>query len=111
MIRNRDSYIPRIGDFARTPFVRLAAANPTNGERSRGRPLNTAMRVEVERPGELERDVEAALVLSWRFEVLSRAGYPRDDAFRLARGEADLHRAAELLERGCPAETAVKILL
>lgn len=105
-----DRYIPRNGDFARTPFVRLARVNPKNGERPRLVSLNAAMGSE-QKPAELERDVEAALVLSWRFEVLSRAGYSREDAFRLACEGADLHRAAELLERGCPVDTAVKILL
>jgi hypothetical protein len=57
-----------------------------------------------------EREADAALVLSWRFEVLFRAGYSRNQAFLLARHGADLHRATELLERGCPVETAMEIL-
>ena len=57
-------------------------------------------------------DAEAALVLSWRFDVLRRAGYPREDAFALARSStADLHLAARLLELGCPPGTARRILL
>ena len=66
---------------------------------------------ELKQPAELERDADAALVLSWRFEVLFRAGYSRNQAFQLAREGADLHRATELLERGCPVETAIEILL
>jgi hypothetical protein len=66
---------------------------------------------ELKRPAELERQADAALVLSWRFEVLFRAGYSRNQAFLLARRGADLHRATELLERGCPVETAIEILL
>jgi hypothetical protein len=54
---------------------------------------------------------DAALVLSWRFEVLFRAGYSRNQAFLLAREGADLHRATELLQHGCPVETAMEILL
>jgi hypothetical protein len=59
-----------------------------------------------------ERDpvADAALVLSWRFEVLFRAGYSRNQAFQLAREGADLHRATELLQRGCPVEIAMEIL-
>jgi hypothetical protein len=69
------------------------------------------MEAELKRPAQLERDADAALVLSWRFEVLFRAGYSRNQAFQLAREGADLHRATELLERGCPVETAMAILL
>ena len=69
------------------------------------------MEVELKVPAELERDADAALVLSWRYEVLFRAGYSRDEAFQLARDKADLHKATELLERGCPAELALDILL
>ena len=54
---------------------------------------------------------ERVLVESWRFEVLFRAGYSRNQAFVLARHDVDLHRAAELLDRGCPVETAMEILL
>lgn len=57
-------------------------------------------------------DAEAALVLSWRFDVLLHAGYPRDDAFALARSaSADLHLATRLLRLGCPPATAMRILL
>ena len=69
------------------------------------------MEVELKAPVELESDADAALVLSWRYEVLFRAGYSRDDAFQLARDKVDLHLATELLERGCPAELALQILL
>ena len=54
---------------------------------------------------------EKELVVSWRFEVLFRAGYTRNQAFQLARRDADLHLAVQLLERGCPVETALEILL
>jgi hypothetical protein len=60
---------------------------------------------------EHEREAEAALVLRWRFEVLFRAGYSRNQASLLAREGADLHRATALLERGCPVATALEILL
>ena len=55
---------------------------------------------------------DAGAILSWRFTTLVRAGYGRRAARELAaRREVDLHRAVELLERGCPAGTALRILL
>jgi hypothetical protein len=68
------------------------------------------MGAELKPPAELDRDADAALVLSWRFEVLFRAGYSRNQAFQLAREDADLHLATQLLERGCPVELALEIL-
>jgi hypothetical protein len=69
------------------------------------------MEAELKRPEGLERGADAELVLSWRFEVLFRAGYSRNQAFLLAREGVDLHRATELLEHGCPVEMAMEILL
>ena len=50
-------------------------------------------------------------VVSWRLHVLVEAGYPSDLAQRLARSEADLHSAVELVLAGCTHETAADILL
>jgi hypothetical protein len=51
-------------------------------------------------------------IVGWRFEQLVRAGYGREAASSLAeRPEIDLHLAADLLAKGCPAETALRILL
>lgn len=48
----------------------------------------------------------------WRAEELERAGYEPRAAGRLAvRHDVDLHTAVELLERGCPTDLALKILL
>ena len=48
----------------------------------------------------------------WRAEELERAGYEPRAAGRLAvRHDVDLHTAVELLERGCPKDLALKILL
>ncbi len=48
----------------------------------------------------------------WRAEELERAGYEARAAGRLAvRHDVDLHAAVELLERGCPSDLALKILL
>jgi hypothetical protein len=57
-----------------------------------------------------ESEIEA--VLRWRFEALARAGYDPGNALILASHvEVDLHDATRLLERGCPPETALSIVL
>lgn len=61
---------------------------------------------------ELEIDTEAERIERWRAEELERAGYESVHAAELAaRQDVDLHLAVDLLERGCPVETAVRILL
>lgn len=51
-------------------------------------------------------------VRHWRLEALIRAGYPPWDALVLSRRpDTDLHAAVALLERGCPPETAMRILI
>jgi succinylglutamate desuccinylase len=48
----------------------------------------------------------------WRAEELERAGFEPRQAGRLAvRHDVDLHTATGLLERGCPPDLALKILL
>lgn len=55
---------------------------------------------------------ETTGVLRWRFTELLRAGYPSDDALVLAtHSNVDLHAAADLIRRGCPPDTAKRILL
>jgi len=55
---------------------------------------------------------EADRIFGWRLESLKRAGYHDDAAFRAALYTAiDLHLALRLLDRGCSAETAARILL
>ena len=55
---------------------------------------------------------EVERVERWRTAELERAGYPHDAAARIAaRLDVDLHRAVQLLERGCSPELAQKILL
>jgi hypothetical protein len=57
-------------------------------------------------------EVEAEEILRWRFQRLTSAGYQPPDAVMLAsRVEIDLHEATDLVERGCPSETALRILL
>jgi hypothetical protein len=54
----------------------------------------------------------AVEVLRWRFDVLMRAGFDLEQAATLAANvEIDLHLAADLVTRGCPPDTALRILL
>jgi hypothetical protein len=66
----------------------------------------TAADVHVADQTELDR------VEHWRAEELVRAGYDPSDAVALAaRHDIDLHLAVELVESGCPYETAIEILI
>lgn len=57
-------------------------------------------------------ELELELVEQWRLSSLERAGYDRESASVLAAShEVDLHRAVELLERGCTVDLALQILL
>jgi hypothetical protein len=54
---------------------------------------------------------EQELVERWRAEELERAGYSEDVAAELAmRSDIDLHRAIELILRGCSPALAADIL-
>jgi hypothetical protein len=80
---------------------RVAAAAESTGMST------TAAELDLE-----DLDAEAERVLLWREEELERVGYERETARDLAeRAYVDLHFAMDLLRRGCPAETAVRILL
>jgi hypothetical protein len=66
----------------------------------------TAVDLQVPRQTERER------IEHWRAEELIRAGYTPSDAVALAaRHDIDLHLAVELVQRGCPYETAIDILI
>jgi hypothetical protein len=57
-------------------------------------------------------ETEGERIMRWRARELARAGYAELDAAELAvRTDVDLHLAVELLERGCPPKTALRILL
>ncbi len=57
-------------------------------------------------------ETESERIQRWRAAELERAGYGEAEAAELAgRHDVDLHLAVELLERGCPAGTALRILL
>ena len=54
----------------------------------------------------------AAQVLGWRIEQLVAVGFEADAAFVLALDRTvDLHEATELVRRGCPPATALRILV
>lgn len=55
---------------------------------------------------------EEDAIVRWRFDELVRAGYTWGAALQLAkRNDVDLHLAERLLNDGCPADTALQILL
>lgn len=54
---------------------------------------------------------EEEKVVGWRLHTLIEAGYPMALAEEVARSDADLHCAVELVESGCEYATAAKILL
>jgi hypothetical protein len=57
-------------------------------------------------------ETELERVERWRAEELMRAGYDPVAAHDLAcRNDVDLHAAIDLLDRGCPADLALRILL
>jgi hypothetical protein len=57
-------------------------------------------------------ETELERVERWRADALMRAGFDAVAAGRLAtRLDVDLHTAIQMLERGCPPELAVEILL
>ena len=53
-------------------------------------------------------ETEVEMILRWRFDELVRAGYDVGTALMLA---SHVEIATELVGRGCPADTAVRILL
>ena len=66
----------------------------------------TAAEAETRDGTEIER------IERWRAEELERAGFEPRAAGRLAvRHDVDLRFATQLLERGCPHDLALKILL
>ena len=61
---------------------------------------------------QLPETTELERIERWRADELIRVGYDANQAMSLAvRHDVDLHLAAELLERGCPPDLALQILL
>lgn len=57
-------------------------------------------------------ETEMERVERWRADELMRAGFDPASAMELAaRFDIDLHRATELIDRGCAPELALQILL
>jgi len=57
-------------------------------------------------------ETELERIERWRADMLERAGYPDEAAATLAtRLDVDLHSAIDLIEKGCPPEVALRILL
>ena len=57
-------------------------------------------------------ETELERVERWRADELMRAGFDPSAAVELAaRLDIDLHRATELIDRGCAPELALQILL
>jgi len=53
----------------------------------------------------------SSAVVEWRREMLLGAGFAPELATRLARDRAiDVHAVLDLVDRGCPAELAARIL-
>jgi hypothetical protein len=62
--------------------------------------------------GARERTEEAAdAIVDWRFDRLRRAGLASELARRIAiDGRYDIHQLLELVDQGCPAGLAARIL-
>jgi hypothetical protein len=57
-------------------------------------------------------ETEQERIERWRADMLERAGYSAEHSAELAgRTDVDLHTAIGLIENGCPAEVALRILL
>lgn len=80
-------------------------AAPARSARLQAVPVATATQ-----PARIALD-EAERVLLWRITRLVEAGYCAECAVELGCATVDLHAAVDLVERGCPAELALRILL
>ena len=59
---------------------------------------------------ELATARDAQLVVTWRRDLLAASAFPLPLAYRVARDSRyDIHALIELVERGCPADLAVRI--
>jgi hypothetical protein len=57
-------------------------------------------------------ETEDESVARWRLDQLLLAGYEEMDALVLSElVDVDLHAAVDLVSRGCPSDTALRILL
>jgi hypothetical protein len=59
-----------------------------------------------------QEETEIRRIEQWRAAELERGGFSPAHAAKLAaRHDVDLHRAVELVQRGCPPDLAFKILV
>lgn len=83
---------------------------PTTSEKGESRMIGGTMSVAVE--AVLVDETEDERVIRWRLEQLAKVGYSWACAMVIAANrDIDLHGAVELVRRGCPVDTAVRILL
>lgn len=87
-------------------------------EQDRKNPIRVSVRMQPQRESEMTAtettrpETEVERIERWRRQELERAGYPADAAAEIAgRLDVDLHQAIQLLQRGCPADIATRILL
>lgn len=87
-------------------------------EQERKNPIRVSVRMQPQRESEMTAtettrpETEVERIERWRRQELERAGYPADAAAEIAgRLDVDLHQAVQLLQRGCPADIATRILL
>jgi len=87
-------------------------------EQDRKNPIDVSVRMQPQRESEMTAtettrpETEVERIERWRRQELERAGYPSDAAAEIAgRLDVDLHQAIQLLQRGCPADIATRILL
>lgn len=75
------------------------------------RPVKSKTATPVHTGGSAPLDTQDKVLL-WRIAQLDRAAYNSECAVELAMADnVDLHVATDLLRRGCPFETATRILL
>jgi hypothetical protein len=87
MGENRWAFYPEIGNMMETAAVEPEPAESVDGS-------------------------ESERVAAWREAELLRAGYDSEAAHLVAlRVDIDLHRAVEIVQRGCGVELALEILL
>lgn len=89
-----------------------AAVPARLGDIARRRPPDTAHVVQDVEERTVERLDEESAIFAWRLGTLDQAGYDGLSAVLLASSRhVDLHLAVDLLDRGCPPDTALDILL
>ena len=80
--------------------------------RSFGVPVSVQAHSEAVTTAEQQHEAVDTVVFAWRYTSLMHAGFPPEQAWKLANNAGvDVRLAERLLARGCPTATAVRILL